>query len=424
MPGRACLGCGGCVSRCSGRRESAYESSDMKSVLALFAACILATPVLAAGKDAAENAVAFQTLGITQRRRGEHRRQAHRISRGRRHAGRPSQGLGRHRRSRQRRRQKGQSDGRGLDVLRGLFQARRRRRRTGRSPSCSMAAPAPRACGCTWAPSGRSGSSPTTTRHTPAAPYQVVNNDQSLLDASRPGLHRRARHRLQPHRRQGQGQGVLRRRSGHPRLRGLHPRVPVQIRPLELAQIRLRRELRHHARRRAGLALQKENIDLNGVMLLSCILNWDMMPDDPELNPSIDEPYIVALPTYAATAWYHHKLPNQPKELRPLAGRGRAFRHHRLRAGADQGQQPRPRRRARPSPTKLHAFTGLPVAYLLKANLRIEYGAFQKEILRRPGRDHRHAGHALRRPDDGSAEQGRPNTIRKARPSPRPMSRP
>jgi carboxypeptidase C (cathepsin A) len=30
---------------------------------------------------------------------------------------------------------------------------------------------------------------------------------------------------------------------------------------------------------------------------------------------------------------------------------------------------------------KLRAYTGLPVAYLLKANLRIEYGAFQKELL-------------------------------------------
>ena len=133
--------------------------------------------------------------------------------------------------------------------------------------------------------------------------------------------------------------------------------------------------------RRPGLALQKENIDLNGVILLSDILNWDLMPDDPELNPSIDVPYIVSLPTYAATAWYHKKLPNQPKDLRAVPRSGRAFRDHRLHARADAGQQPRARRRARPSPQKLHAFTGLPVAYLLKANLRIEYGAFQKEIL-------------------------------------------
>ena len=55
-----------------------------------------------------------------------------------------------------------------------------------------------------------------------------------------------------------------------------------------------------------ALALQNKDVDLNGVILLSDILNWDFMPDDPQVNPGIDMPYIVALPTYAATAWYHH----------------------------------------------------------------------------------------------------------------------
>jgi hypothetical protein len=27
---------------------------------------------------------------------------------------------------------------------------------------------------------------------------------------------------------------------------------------------------------------------------------------------------VLTLPTYAATAWYHHKLPNQPATLEPL----------------------------------------------------------------------------------------------------------
>ena len=50
-------------------------------------------------------------------------------------------------------------------------------------------------------------------------------------------------------------------------------------------------------------------------MLLSDILNWDFMPDDPQLNPGIDMPYVVALPTYAATAWYFDKSPNRPADL-------------------------------------------------------------------------------------------------------------
>ena len=134
--------------------------------------------------------------------------------------------------------------------------------------------------------------------------------------------------------------------------------------------------------RGAGLAyaLQREHIDLNGLILLSDILNWDLMPDDPEINPGIDEPYIVSLPTYAATAWYHHKLENRPKDLLPFLAEVERFATgeyaHALLLGDRLDQKGR-----MAIAEKLHADTGLPVAYLLKTNLRIEYGAFQKEIL-------------------------------------------
>ena len=55
------------------------------------------------------------------------------------------------------------------------------------------------------------------------------------------------------------------------------------------------------------------------MILLSQILNFDLSVDGPETNPGIDLPYELALPTYAATAWYHHKLPGQqPTDLRAL----------------------------------------------------------------------------------------------------------
>ena len=58
--------------------------------------------------------------------------------------------------------------------------------------------------------------------------------------------------------------------------------------------------------------LQAERaIDFNGVILLSQILNFDLSPDRPTGNPGIDLPYQTVLPTYAATAWYHHKLPGE-----------------------------------------------------------------------------------------------------------------
>jgi hypothetical protein len=57
---------------------------------------------------------------------------------------------------------------------------------------------------------------------------------------------------------------------------------------------------------------------LNGVILLSQILNFDDSVDGPQFNPGVDLPYELALPTYAATAWYHHKLNPQPAAIEPL----------------------------------------------------------------------------------------------------------
>ena len=134
--------------------------------------------------------------------------------------------------------------------------------------------------------------------------------------------------------------------------------------------------------RGAGLALSLQNadVDLNGVILLSDILNWDFMPDDPQLNPGIDMPYIVALPTYAATAWYFNKVPNRPADLRAFLAQVEAFATgdyaHALMQGNDLPAAERQR-----IAQQLAAFTGLSVPYLLKTNLRIEYGAFQKELL-------------------------------------------
>lgn len=128
-----------------------------------------------------------------------------------------------------------------------------------------------------------------------------------------------------------------------------------------------------------SLALQKADVDLNGVMLLSDILNWDFMPDDPQVNPGVDEPYIVALPTYAATAWYFNMVPSRPADLRAFLGRAEAFASgeyaQALLKGNDLPEAERQRIAA-----QMSAFTGLSVPYLLKTNLRIEYGAFQKEL--------------------------------------------
>src|SRR5215472_18783664 len=68
----------------------------------------------------------------------------------------------------------------------------------------------------------------------------------------------------------------------------------------------------------ADILQNKQSVDLNGVILLSQIFNFTTDIDGPQGNPGVDLPYVLALPTYAATAWYHKKLPNQPPALEPF----------------------------------------------------------------------------------------------------------
>ena len=39
------------------------------------------------------------------------------------------------------------------------------------------------------------------------------------------------------------------------------------------------------------------------------VQNWRHALGVPEFNPGTDQAYITGLPTYAATAWYHNRLP-------------------------------------------------------------------------------------------------------------------
>ncbi|HET7216073.1 MAG TPA: peptidase S10 [Terriglobia bacterium] len=129
----------------------------------------------------------------------------------------------------------------------------------------------------------------------------------------------------------------------------------------------------------ANLLETDHDIDLNGVMLLSQILNFDLSPDGPETNPGIDLPYELALPTYAATAWYHHKLPNAPKNLQPLLDEVEHFAMAGYAEALEQGAA-LPADQKHAMAEKLHQYTGLPVAYILKANLRIDGGEFEKNL--------------------------------------------
>jgi carboxypeptidase C (cathepsin A) len=129
----------------------------------------------------------------------------------------------------------------------------------------------------------------------------------------------------------------------------------------------------------ADILENHDSIDLNGVILLSQIFNFTTDIDFPSGNPGVDLPYVMALPTYAATAWYHKKLPQQPAALEPFLKDVEAFATgpytHALALGTDLGGDEKQQ-----VAEKLHEYTGLPVAYLLKGNLRINGGEFEKNL--------------------------------------------
>lgn len=124
---------------------------------------------------------------------------------------------------------------------------------------------------------------------------------------------------------------------------------------------------------------QDKSVDFNGVILLSQILSFDASVDGPEMNPGVDLPYIVALPTYAATAWYHHKLPGTPGDLHALLTQVETFASTDYAAALQQGSMLDPAKRDAIA-EKLHEYTGLPVDYIKKANLRVDGGEFEKTL--------------------------------------------
>jgi len=129
----------------------------------------------------------------------------------------------------------------------------------------------------------------------------------------------------------------------------------------------------------ANILQDKHSLDLNGVILLSQIFNFSSDIDAANANPGVDLPYELALPTMAATARYHKRLPQQPPVLEPFLKDVEEFAMgayaHALALGTDVSAEEKQQVAG-----KLHEFTGLPVTYLLKANLRVNGGEFEKSL--------------------------------------------
>lgn len=124
-----------------------------------------------------------------------------------------------------------------------------------------------------------------------------------------------------------------------------------------------------------SLALQDSGVELNGVVLLSSILNYGIT------QPGYDAGYVGFLPTYAAVAWYHDKIKDKPADLAGFVDQARQFAQGPYDTALAKGSDLRPAE-VDSIARQLSHFTGISVKYIKDANLRIDLGRFRKELLR------------------------------------------
>jgi carboxypeptidase C (cathepsin A) len=134
--------------------------------------------------------------------------------------------------------------------------------------------------------------------------------------------------------------------------------------------------------RAAGLSdyLQdRYGLYVNGIVLISSVLNFQTI----DFGSGNDVPFPLYLPTYTATAWYHHKLPLDllSMPLREVLNRAESFARNDYLLALSQGD-------ALPGPdqdriaNELARLTGLSANYLKQLALRETDGRFVNDLLK------------------------------------------
>lgn len=130
----------------------------------------------------------------------------------------------------------------------------------------------------------------------------------------------------------------------------------------------------------SGYLQERHGLYLNGIMLVSTVLDFSTI----EFMPGNELPYVLFLPTYAATAWYHDALKvHQP--LQTLLSEVEQFAVDEYAPALLKGDSLEKDERAALL-RKLARYTGLSTDYLDRSNLRVPDFRFFKELLRGRGR--------------------------------------
>jgi carboxypeptidase C (cathepsin A) len=129
-----------------------------------------------------------------------------------------------------------------------------------------------------------------------------------------------------------------------------------------------------------------KGVELNGLILISNVLNFQTISQERDalvFRPGNDLPYMVFLPSYTATAWYHGRLSkkNQSRSLRELLDEVEGFAIGRYWSALARGDGLDEKERSRVV-AKLAEYTGLSVDYIDRYNLRIHIHRFCKELMR------------------------------------------
>ncbi len=144
-----------------------------------------------------------------------------------------------------------------------------------------------------------------------------------------------------------------------------------------------------------NLLQRKYNVHLNGIDLISSVLDLSTIT----FGDGDDRVFQYYLPSYAAVAWYFKALNNRPAALEPFLDEARKYATTDYAAALMKGAALSDAEKAAVA-KRLSAFTGLSEEYLTRANLRVNLGQFNAELLRSRGLttgriDARFAGHTF-----------------------------
>jgi carboxypeptidase C (cathepsin A) len=128
----------------------------------------------------------------------------------------------------------------------------------------------------------------------------------------------------------------------------------------------------------SGYLQERHGMYFNGIMLVSSILNFQTA----RFTPGNDLPYILFLPTYSATAWYHQRLsPDLQANLYETLAEVERFALGEYTLALMKGVALTNAEQSEIA-GKLARYTGLSVQYVERSNLRINIHRFCKELMR------------------------------------------